>query len=110
MEEYDGVSILATNLRRNMDDAFVRRINFVVHFPLAEEPERLRIWKGVFPEATPRGDDLDLAFMARQFKLVGGNIRNIAVSAAFLAASEGGIVSMRHLVRAMRRELQKMGK
>jgi AAA+ superfamily predicted ATPase len=110
MEEFDGISILATNLRRNMDDAFVRRIAFVVQFPLPEEPERLRIWQGVFPAATPRGEDLDLAFLAKQFKLAGGNIKNIALAAAFRAASEDGVVSMRHVVRAVRRELQKMGK
>src|SRR5262249_33262549 len=96
MEEYDGISILATNLRRNMDDAFLRRIGFVVHFPLPEEPERLRIWRGIFPEATPRRADVDVAFMAKQFKLTGGNIKNIALAAAFLAASDGGSVSMAH--------------
>ena len=110
MEEYDGISILATNLRRNMDDAFLRRLAFVVQFPSPEEPERLRIWQGVFPAATPRADDVDLAFLARQFKLAGGHIKNIALSAAFLAADDGGIVHMHHLVRATRRELSKMGK
>jgi SpoVK/Ycf46/Vps4 family AAA+-type ATPase len=110
MEEYIGICILASNLRRNMDDAFVRRIAFVVQFPLPEEPERLRIWQGVFPAATPRGDDMDLGFMAKQFKLAGGNIKNIAVASAFLAAEDGARVSMRHLLWATRRELQKMGK
>jgi AAA+ superfamily predicted ATPase len=110
MEEYDGISILATNLRRNMDDAFIRRIAFVVQFPLPEEPERLRIWQGVFPAETPRGGDVDLPFLARQFKIAGGNIRNIALAAAFLAVSDGGAVSMGHVVRATRREMQKMGK
>jgi SpoVK/Ycf46/Vps4 family AAA+-type ATPase len=110
MEEYEGISILATNLRRNMDEAFVRRIAFVVQFPAPEEPERLRIWQGVFPAAMPRGDDLDLPFVARQFKLTGGHIKNVALAAAFLAAGDGGAVSMKHVVRATRRELQKMGR
>jgi SpoVK/Ycf46/Vps4 family AAA+-type ATPase len=110
MEEYEGISILATNLRRNMDDAFVRRIAFVVQFPLPEEPERRRIWEAVFPAATPRAEDVDLAFMARQFKIAGGNIKNIALAAAFVAAEDGAAVSMRHLLRATRRELSKMGK
>ncbi|HXQ45445.1 MAG TPA: AAA family ATPase [Caulobacteraceae bacterium] len=115
MEDYEGVSILATNLRRNMDDAFTRRLAFIVHFPAPEAPDRLRIWQRVFPEATPLAGDLDLAFMARQFKLAGGNIRNIAIAAAFLAASEArapehGVVTMSHLIRATRRELQKLGK
>ena len=110
MEEYEGIGILATNLRRNMDEAFVRRITFVVQFPTPEEPERLRIWQGIFPAAMPRGDDIDLAFMARQFKLTGANIKNIALGAAFLAADDDGAVAMRHILRATRREMQKMGK
>jgi SpoVK/Ycf46/Vps4 family AAA+-type ATPase len=110
MEAYEGVVILATNLRRNMDDAFVRRLAFAVTFPFPEEEDRLRIWKGVWPHQTPRADDLDLPFMARQFKLTGGNIKNIALAAAFLAAEEGGSIMMRHLIGATRRELQKMGK
>jgi MoxR-like ATPase len=111
IEEYEGVTILATNLRRNMDDAFMRRMAFSVQFPFPEEAERLRIWSGVWPKATPRADDLDLPFLASQFKLAGGNIKNVALGAAFLAAAEKeGVVSMRHLVRATRRELQKMGK
>jgi SpoVK/Ycf46/Vps4 family AAA+-type ATPase len=110
MEEYEGISILATNLRRNMDEAFARRIAFMVHFPLPEEPERLRIWKSVFPRAVPQDEDVDFAFLSRQFKVSGGNIKNIALAAAFLAAEDGGRVKMVHLVRATRRELQKLGK
>jgi SpoVK/Ycf46/Vps4 family AAA+-type ATPase len=110
MEEYAGMTILATNLRRNMDDAFLRRLAFAVQFPFPEEPERLRIWRAVFPAATPRARDLDLEFMARQFKLAGGNIKNVALAAAFLAATDGGVVSMAHVIRATRRELQKMGR
>jgi len=110
MEEYEGITILATNLRRNMDEAFLRRLAFVVQFPMPDEPERLRIWNGVFPAATPQDADVDFAFMARQFKLSGGNIKNVALAAAFLAASDGSVVSMVHLVRATRRELAKMGK
>ena len=110
MEEYEGITILATNLRRNMDDAFLRRLAFAVQFPFPEEAERLRIWRGVFPSATPQSRDVDLDFMARQFKLSGGNIKNVALAAAFLAASDGVDVSMVHIVRATRRELQKMGR
>ncbi|WP_437896338.1 ATP-binding protein [Sorangium sp. So ce124] len=110
MEEYEGITILATNLRRNLDDAFARRMAFMITFPLPEEEERLRIWRQVWPIDTPRDAELDLAFMARQFKFSGGNIKNIAVAAAFLAASDGGIVTMRHVVRATKRELQKLGR
>jgi hypothetical protein len=71
IEEYEGITILATNLRRNTDEAFLRRVAFIVQFSSPEEPERLRIWQGVFPEATPQGEDVDLAFMTKQFKLAG---------------------------------------
>jgi AAA+ superfamily predicted ATPase len=110
MEEYEGVVILATNFRKNMDDAFVRRMHFTVEFPFPTETERRRIWESIWPAATPRDGSLDLGFMARRFELAGGNIRNIALAAAFLAASDGGLVTMSHLIRATRREYQKMGK
>ncbi len=110
MEEYEGITILATNLRKNMDEAFVRRMAFTLHFPFPEEADRRRIWEGIWPLETPRVDNLDLPFLARQFKLTGGNIRNIALAATFLAAADGQVVEMDHLVRATRRELQKMGK
>jgi SpoVK/Ycf46/Vps4 family AAA+-type ATPase len=110
MEEYDGVVILATNLRHNLDDAFVRRMAFTLNFPFPEEADRRRIWNGIWPAEAPLGSDVDLDFLARQFKLTGGNIKNIALGAAFLAAEDGQVVNMAHLVAATRRELQKMGK
>jgi AAA+ superfamily predicted ATPase len=110
MEEYEGIAILATNLRSNMDEAFVRRMNFIVELPSPREKERRAIWEGIWPDATPRSERLDLDFVARQFEITGGNIRNIALAAAFMAADNGGIVDMKHLVHATRREYQKMGK
>jgi hypothetical protein len=109
-EEYNGLVILASNLPKNMDDAFVRRIHFTVNFPAPEEPERLQLWERAFPVETPRAPDLDLAFLARQLKIAGGNIRNIVLAAAFIAAEERKPISMRHLVRAAGYEFQKMGK
>ncbi|HEU4322064.1 MAG TPA: AAA family ATPase [Roseiflexaceae bacterium] len=110
MEEYDGVVILATNLRNNIDNAFIRRLHAAIDFPFPEEPDRLRIWQKVFPADAPLDSDIDLVFLARQFKLAGGNIRNVALLAAFLAAEDGASISMRHVVRATRREYQKLGK
>ena len=110
METYDGIAILATNLRKNLDKAFVRRMHFTIHFPFPEEKDRMRIWKAIWPPETPRADDLDLAFMAKQFKFAGGNIKNIALAAAFLAAEDGHLVGMDHLIWATKREFQKMGK
>lgn len=109
MEEYDGTVILATNLRKNMDDAFVRRIQFTIEFPFPGVDQRLAIWQRIWPKDIPH-DDLDLEFMARRFEISGGNIRNIALSAAFLAAEDGACLRMKHLIRATWQEYQKMGK
>jgi AAA+ superfamily predicted ATPase len=110
MEEYDGVVILATNMQKNMDDAFVRRLHNNIEFPMPEESDRLRIWQQVFPTESPLSKEIDLAFLARQFKISGGNIKNIALGAAFLAAADQGTIKMDHLIRATKREFQKMGK
>ena len=109
MEAYNGVTILATNLRANLDEAFTRRLQFAVDFPFPEEADRLRIWQGLFPPQMPRAD-LDLPLLARRYKLAGGNIRNIILSAAYLASANGGVVTMEHLLHGTRRELQKMGR
>jgi len=110
MEEYPGITVLATNLRQNMDAAFARRMRFIVDFPFPEEADRLRIWQSVWPAEVPLGADVDAAALARQFRLSGGGIRNVALSAAFLAAEQGQPVAMADLHRAARRELQKMGR
>jgi len=110
MEEYEGAVIMATNLSRNIDDAFTRRIHFTVDFPFPDETYRMGIWERIFPMDLPRAEGIDLPFLARQFKLSGGNIKNIAVNASFLAADQSGIVEMTHLVRAVKREFQKLGR
>jgi SpoVK/Ycf46/Vps4 family AAA+-type ATPase len=110
IEQYDGVTILTTNLRGNLDEAFVRRLAFIVHFPFPDEAHRRRIWAGVWPPGTPLAADVDLDAMARRFKLSGGDIRNVALAAAFMAAAAGGPVTMPHLLAAARREHQKLGK
>jgi len=101
---------LTTNLRGNIDEAFIRRLDSVLEFPLPEEPERLQIWRRALPSEAPLMDDVDLPFLARKFKLAGGHIRNIALTAAFLAAEDKQSIGMKHLVRATRREYQKLGK
>src|SRR5262249_13664266 len=110
IDAYNGVVILASNLSKNMDDAFLRRMSFVVEFPLPGPAERLRIWQGIFARALPLDPDVDFTLLAQRIELSGGYIRNIALAAAFLAADEGAAVGMRHLVHASRREFQKMGK
>jgi SpoVK/Ycf46/Vps4 family AAA+-type ATPase len=110
MEEYEGIAILASNLRQHVDQAFLRRLAFTVHFPFPDEESRRRIWEGAWPAEAPLDADVDFAALAREFRLAGGNIRNIVLAAAFLAAAEGGRVRQSHLLRATRREYQKMGK
>ena len=109
-EEYSGLVILASNVKKNMDEAFVRRIHFIVEFPFPEEPERLEIWRRTFPREAPRAEDIDLGFLARKLKLAGGSIRNIILTGAFLAADEGQPIAMRHLVCGASYEFQKMGR
>lgn len=115
MEQYAGIVILATNFRRNMDDAFTRRLHFCVDFPLPDREERLKIWNRIWPQELPRAADLDMEFLADRLHISGGYIRNIALAAAFLAAEEARherqepLVTMEHLLRATRREYQKMG-
>jgi SpoVK/Ycf46/Vps4 family AAA+-type ATPase len=101
---------LATNLRQNLDESFVRRLAFTVHFPFPEAASRRRIWAGIWPLETPLAEDLDLDYLADKFKLSGGHIKNISLAAAFQAAAEGERVGMAHLLHAVRREYQKLGK
>jgi SpoVK/Ycf46/Vps4 family AAA+-type ATPase len=109
MELYDGVAILATNMPQQLDQAFIRRLSFKVFFPLPDEKQRLAIWQTLWPNSLPRTEEVDLPQLAR-FKLTGGNIRNVLLAAAYLAASDGAAVTMRHLRHALRREYQKLGK
>ena len=113
LEEHNEIVILASNLKHNIDEAFVRRMHFVVEFPFPNERERLEIWKHVFPEPFTEflnSDSINLEFLARQFKASGAMIRNIALSSAFLAAAESSKIEMKHLITATKRELEKKGK
>ncbi|OPX92854.1 MAG: ATP-dependent zinc metalloprotease FtsH [Syntrophorhabdus sp. PtaB.Bin006] len=110
MEEYEGMVILATNLRTNMDEAFTRRIRFIVEFPFPDEASRSKIWKTHFPGAAPLSDEIDFRFLSRQFQISGGSIKNIVLNAAFLAAENGGVIGMDHVLHGARREFEKIGK
>jgi AAA+ superfamily predicted ATPase len=106
MEAYRGLAILTTNMKSALDTAFLRRLRFVVHFPFPDVTQRAEIWRRVFPPQTPR-EALDFSQLAR-LSVSGGNIRNIALSAAFLAADAGEPVRMRHLLQAAKNECQKL--
>lgn len=110
IESFEGVVVLATNMRQHLDEAFLRRIQIVVEFPVPAREDRLRIWRQSFPREAPLDPDVDFNFLARQFELAGGHITNIALWAALLAAEEGSSIAMRHCVRATRRELEKIGR
>jgi len=110
MEEYEGVVILATNFFKNMDEAFVRRLRFIIEFPFPNEESRLGIWKNHFPGKAPVSKEIDYEFLAKQFPVAGGNIRNIVLNAAFFAARDGGIIGMEHILSGAKREYEKIGK
>jgi ATP-dependent 26S proteasome regulatory subunit len=110
IEEYDGVVILASNLSKNIDEAFSRRMHYVVEFPLPDESHREKLWRGMFPPEVPLGEDVDFLFLAKQFQIAGGDIRNVALDAAFLAAQNGQVITMQQLVTAMARQMTKQGR
>jgi hypothetical protein len=108
MEAYSGLAVLATNLKSAVDAAFLRRIRFVINFPFPDPAQRAEIWRQVFPARTPT-DGLDPTSLAR-LSVAGGNIRNIALNAAFLAAQSGEPVRMTHVLQAARTEYAKLEK
>jgi len=109
LERYDGVVVMATNLRANIDDAFLRRIHVHVEFREPDEEERLRIWQLSFPPSAP-AEELDRPWLAKQFRITGGNIRNAALAAAFFAAEDNRPIAMRDVVRGLDREFEKIGR
>ena len=110
METFDGLAVLATNLRANVDEAFARRLDMVVDFPSPDVPLRQALWDRCLAAGVPRAADLDLDFCAQAFELSGGNIRSIAITAAYLAADEGRPVGMADIIRGVHREYRKLGR
>ena len=108
MEAYRGLAILTTNLKSALDQAFLRRIRFIIHFPFPDAAQRAEIWRRIFPLATPT-ENLDAGKLSR-LNVAGGNIRNIALNAAFLAADADEPVRMTHLLRAAQGEYTKLEK
>jgi SpoVK/Ycf46/Vps4 family AAA+-type ATPase len=109
IEEFTGAVILATNLRHNVDPAFLRRLDFVVDFPLPDRTRRRLLWERHFPDQAPRADDVDLDALA-DHNLPGGSIRNCVLRAAFAAAQDGREISLVHLEQAVRLEQRKLGR
>ncbi|MFT4295466.1 MAG: ATP-binding protein [Micropruina sp.] len=110
LETFDGLAVLATNLRANIDEAFTRRLDAIIDFPSPTEELRRALWEHCLAAPLPVADDLDLDFLAEAFELAGGNIRSAATTAAYLAAAEGGPVTMRLVVAAVEQEYRKLGR
>jgi hypothetical protein len=108
VESYRGLAVLATNLKASVDTAFLRRIRFVINFPFPDANQRAEIWRRAFPAKAPT-EGLDATVLAR-LNIAGGNIRNIALNAAFLAADSGQPVRMTHVLRSARSEYAKLEK
>jgi len=110
LEQFSGLVVLATNLRKNMDEAFLRRLDVIVDFPLPDVDERAEMWRRIWPDEAPVSDDLEPGDLADRFDLAGGHIRNIALSAAFAAAAEDAPIGLNHVITAARSEYKKLNK
>ncbi len=113
MEAYDGVCVLATNYKHNIDPAFFRRMKYIVEFQFPDVDTREMLWRTTIPKSTPLADDVDIRFLAEKFEFVGGNIKNCILNAAFLAAADpeaGGQIHMKHYLNAIKYEFVKVGK
>lgn len=110
IDTFEGIAILATNLRSNLDEAFTRRLDLVVEMGMPEPEERLALWDRCLGRTLPRGQDVDLDFCAKAFELAGGSIRNIALTAGFFAATGDGRLRMEDLIWAVQREYRKLGR
>ncbi|MCW5249877.1 ATP-binding protein [Streptomyces sp. SHP 1-2] len=110
MESFDGIAVLTTNLRANLDEAFTRRLDVVADFPVPDPDQRRALWDRCLGDRLPRGGDLDLDFCATRFELAGGSIRACALTAAYLAAESGAPLTMRELISAVAQEYRKLGR
>ncbi len=110
LEVFEGCALLTTNLQENIDEAFLRRFGAVVEFPMPNAEQRLELWQRAIPKHAPRGNDLELKYIADQFILSGGPIVNAAINACILAATDDEPLQQKHMVRAVGKEMIKMGK
>lgn len=115
IEEYDGLVLLASNFRQNIDEAFIRRMRFIINFPFPDKEMRELIWQKVFPEHSPLDEHIDFKVLAKKFEFSGANIRNAALFAAFFAVEENDLmnnkmIKMEHIVKGVKVELKKLGK
>jgi SpoVK/Ycf46/Vps4 family AAA+-type ATPase len=110
LERYDGLAVLTTNLRHNIDAAFTRRMDFILGFEAPGRDQRAELWRCHVPPGAPVDPDISWPELAGLYPVVGGVIRNAALAAAYFAAADDQPISRAHLVRALRREYEKLGK
>jgi SpoVK/Ycf46/Vps4 family AAA+-type ATPase len=110
LERFDGLAILATNLKEHIDPAFLRRLEFVIDFDEPGVAERELLWRTHIPAGAPLAADVALAELAELYPIVGGLIRNASLAAGFLATADGGRITQNHLLHAVRREYEKAGR
>jgi hypothetical protein len=110
LETFDGLAVLASNLRANIDDAFTRRLDAIIDFPAPTPELRRALWDRCLAPPLPLADDLDLDFLAESFEMAGGNIRSASTTAAYLAAAGGAPVSMEQVISAVEQEYRKLGR
>jgi SpoVK/Ycf46/Vps4 family AAA+-type ATPase len=109
IEAYEGLAILTTNMRKNLDAAFLRRLRFIVDFPRPDAEAREKIWRQCLPYESHELDDADFRLLARRLDVTGGQIRQITLRAAFMAAAAGKQIGLEHVVQAASAELAKLG-
>lgn len=110
LEDYEGIAILCTNFINNIDDAFKRRIKFMINFSFPEPEVRLKLWNTILPKQVPCDEEIDFEFFAEKFELAGSNIKEILTNAAFIAAGQGTGLRNRHIIEAIKLNYAKYGK
>ena len=110
LEAHDGLIVLATNREKDIDEAFMRRIHVRIEMSLPAPEERLRLWTQSFPASAPLAKDIDFDVLAAKFEIAGGSIRNVATTAAFIAAARGTQITMQTIVTGLSREYRKLGR
>ncbi|HTF03752.1 MAG TPA: ATP-binding protein, partial [Bacteroidia bacterium] len=111
IEDYNGIVILASNMKGNIDDAFMRRFSSVVHFPFPKPEERLQLWQRAFPEKLAFSNEVDLKKISEKYEMAGGNITNIVAWCALMALENGDMQVTEAMLReGMARELAKEGR
>ncbi|MBM4389154.1 MAG: ATP-binding protein, partial [Deltaproteobacteria bacterium] len=110
IERFEGIVILTTNLDKNIDKAFERRVQFKIRFPFPDPKHRAKIWKSLIPKECPVAPGIDFELLGKNFELSGGNIKNAIIRAAYRAAKDNSIIGMTHIISAAEAECKAAGR